>query len=105
MNDVLMDILYVVVTAIVSVAVTWIKRESYDIQFEDKYCKYLMIFELSGGLVKMWDEKLYEEMAECVRLMKKAYTSPEFTPSAFNKIVKESKDVFDRVQELMKNRS
>jgi len=105
MDELWTELLVAIITAVISVAITWSKREGYDIKFEDKYMKYKMIFDISGELVRALDEQLYDEMADCVKLMTKAYESTEFTPSMFNQIVKESKDVFDRVNVLLKKRS
>lgn len=105
MDELWTELLVALLTAVISVAITWFRREAYDIKFEDLYSKYKMVFDVSGELVRALDEKLYEEMDDCVKKMKQAYESPEFTPSAFIGIVKECKDVFDRANELIKNRS
>lgn len=102
MEGLLTEFLVAVLTAFVSIVLTWFRREAYDIRFEDLYSKYRMVFEVSGELVKAMDEKLYVEMGDCVQKMKQAYESPEFTPSMFNQIVKECKDVFDRAEQLLK---
>lgn len=99
------ELLVAVITALISVVITWTKKEQIDIAVEDKYAKYALVFQVSGELIRALDEKLYVEMDEALKKMRLAYQSPEFTTKMFQEIVKESKDVFDRANELIKNRS
>ena len=105
MEDLWTELLIAIISAVVSVFIGWFKRSDYDVKCEDLYAKYAMVFQVSGELVRALDEKLYVEMEDCIKKLTLAYQSPEFTPNMFNQIVKESKDVFDRVNELIKNRS
>ena len=100
----LAEFLVALVTAIISAVLTWVRKNAYDIKFEDLYVKYSMMFQVSGELVKSIDEKLYKEMEDCVKKLTLAYQSPEFTTAMFNSLVKEAQEVFDYVDDLLKNR-
>ena len=98
------DIIVAVVTALASVFITWMTKNRNDIWFEDLYSKYTLVFQVSGAAIEAIDEQLYIEMKECVEKLTLAYQSPQFTTAMFNSLVKEAKDVFDRVEILLKNR-
>lgn len=101
MDNLLVECIVAIVVAILGYIVGIFKDRQYELSIEDKYVKYKLIFDVSGAVVKTLDEKLYSEMEEAIVKMKQAYESPEFTTKMFQEIVKESTDVFDRVQELI----
>lgn len=104
MDDLIVELVTSVVVAILAFVVGIFKERQYDLKMEDIYVKNKLFFDVSGMVVKAIDEKLYNEMDEAVKRMKEAYESPTFTTAAFNSIVKECKDVFDRAQVLIKSR-
>ena len=91
--------------AILGYVIGIIKDRQTNLNFEDKYVKYKLLFDVSGTVIKAMDNKLYTEMEEAIAKIKEAYESPTFTTQAFNSIIKECKDVFDRAQELLKKRA
>ena len=104
MDELLVEMVTAIVVAILGYIVGIIKERQYDLKIEDLYVKYKMIFDISGDIIHALDEKLYVEMEEAIAMMKEAYESPTMSTAMFNKIVKESKDVFDRVNVLLKGR-
>lgn len=100
----LAEFLVALITAAISAILTWMRKNAHDIKFEDMYVKYSMMFQVSGELVKSIDEKLYKEMEDCVKKLTLAYQSPEFTTSMFNSLVKEAQELFDYIEDLLKNR-
>lgn len=100
----LAEFLVALITATITAVLTWMRKNSYDIKFEDKYAKYSMLYQVSGEVVKSIDEKLYKEMEDCIKQLTLAYQSPEFTTSMFNSLVKEAQELFDYVEDLLKNR-
>ena len=91
--------------AILGYVIGIIKDRQTNLNFEDKYVRYKLLFDVSGTVIKAMDNKLYTEMEEAIAKIKEAYESPTFTTQAFNSIIKECKDVFDRAQELLKKRA
>ena len=94
-----------IMVAILGYVIGIIKDRQTNLNFEDKYVKYKLLFDVSGTVIKAMDNKLYTEMEEAIAKIKEAYESPTFTTQAFNSIIKECKDVFDRAQELLKKRA
>ena len=94
-----------IMVAIIGYVIGIIKDRQTNLNFEDKYVKYKLLFDVSGTVIKAMDNKLYTEMEEAIAKIKEAYESPTFTTQAFNSIIKECKDVFDRAQELLKKRA
>lgn len=105
MDSALIECVTGIIVAVVGYVIGVIKERQYDLAIEDRYSKYKLIFDVSGSVIKLMDEKLYTEIGEAVAKMDEAYKSPTFTTAMFNQIVKESKDVFDRAQELLESRS
>ena len=105
MNEQLLELIIAIIVAVIGYVIGIFKEKNYQIKFEDTYSKYKLIFDVSGTVIKAMDEKLYTEMEEAIAKMKEAYENPSFTPDAFASIVKECKDVFDRVQELLSKRA
>lgn len=105
MDEMLMEMIVTIVVAIIGYVIGIIKDRTTNLNLEDKYLKYKLLFDVSGVVIKTIDEKLYREMEEAIAKMKEAYESPAFTTKMFNQLVKECKDVFDRAQVLLKNRS
>ena len=104
MDSMLVELITAIVVAVIGYVVGIVKERQYDLAIEDTYSKYKLIFDISGTVIKMVDEKLYTEIEEAIAKMDEAYKSPTFTTAMFNQIVKESKDVFDRAQILLKKR-
>lgn len=104
MDSMLSEMIIAIVVAIIAYITGIVKDRQVNLNFEDKFSKYKLIFDVSGTVIKSLDEKLYVEMEEAITKMKEAYESPTFTTQSFNEIVKECQDVFDRAQELLKNR-
>lgn len=105
MDEIVYTLIVAVVCAVVSFAIGWTKRKGWDLKAEDLYSKYKLLFDISGNLIQTIDPTLYQEMKEAVEKMTEAYQSTSFTPDMFNEIVKECKDVFDRAQTLLGNRT
>ena len=105
MDSALIECVTGIIVAVVGYVIGVIKERQYDLAIEDRYSKYKLIFDVSGSVLKVMDEKLYIEIEEAIAKMDEAYKSPTFTTAMFNQIVKESKDVFDRAQELLESRS
>ena len=105
MNEQLLELITAIIVAVIGYVIGIVKERQYDLAIEDKYSKYKLVFDVSGAVIKTVDEKLYTEIEEAIAKMDEAYKSPTFTTAMFNSIVKESKDVFDRAQVLLKNRS
>ena len=105
MDSTLMECVTAIVVAVIGYVIGIIKERQYDLALEDRYSKYKLIFDVSGSVLKVMDEKLYTEIEEAIAKMDEAYKSPTFTTAMFNQIVRESKDVFDRAQELLESRS
>ena len=82
----LTETIVAIMVAIIGYVIGIIKDRQTNLNFEDKYVKYT-------------------EMEEAIAKIKEAYESPTFTTQAFNSIIKECKDVFDRAQELLKKRA
>ena len=91
-------------SAIIGAAIAWWKKTVNDLNFEDLFSKYSLILNVSGAVIEELDPKLYIEMKECIDKLRQAYASPEFTTKMFNTLVKESMDVFERVDILLANR-
>jgi len=89
MDEMFIEMITAIVVAVLGYVVGIIKDRQTNLKLEDTYVKYKMIFDVSGSVVKVIDEKLYREMDEAVAKMKEAYESPTFTTQAFNEIVKE----------------
>ena len=104
MNEQLLELITAIIVAVIGYVIGIVKERQYDLAIEDKYSKYKLLFEVSGAVIKTVDEKLYVEIEEAIAKMDEAYKSPTFTTAAFNSIVKECKDVFDRAQILLKKR-
>lgn len=104
MDSMLTEMIAAIVVAILGYVIGIIKDRQTNLNFEDKYARYKLLFDVSGTVIKAMDEKLYTEMEEAITKMKEAYESPTFTTQAFNSIIKECKDVFDRAQILLKKR-
>jgi len=105
MDTLLSEMIFAIVTAIIGYVVGVFKDRQYNLKMEDLYGKYKLFFDISGNVLKAVDEKLYGEIEEAIAKMKAAYESEAFTTKAFNEIVLECKDVFDRAQYVLKNRS
>ena len=101
----LTETIVAIMVAIIGYVIGIIKDRQTNLNFEDKYVKYKLLFDVSGTVIKAMDNKLYTEMEEAIAKIKEAYESPTFTTQAFNSIIKECKDVFDRAQELLKKRA
>ena len=101
----LTEMITAIIVAILGYVIGIIKERQTNLNFEDKYVKYKLLFDVSGTVIKAMDNKLYTEMEEAIAKIKEAYESPTFTTQAFNSIIKECKDVFDRAQELLKKRA
>ena len=101
----LTEMITAIMVAIIGYIIGIIKDRQTNFNFEDKYVKYKLLFDVSGTVIKAMDNKLYTEMEEAIAKIKEAYESPTFTTQAFNSIIKECKDVFDRAQELLKKRA
>lgn len=101
----LTEMITAIIVAILGYVIGIIKDRQTNLNFEDKYVKYKLLFDVSGTVIKAMDNKLYTEMEEAIAKIKEAYESPTFTTQAFNSIIKECKDVFDRAQELLKKRA
>lgn len=101
----LTEMITAIMVAIIGYIIGIIKDRQTNLNFEDKYVKYKLLFDVSGTVIKAMDNKLYTEMEEAIAKIKEAYESPTFTTQAFNSIIKECKDVFDRAQELLKKRA
>lgn len=101
----LTEMITAIMVAIIGYVIGIIKDRQTNLNFEDKYVKYKLLFDVSGTVIKAMDNKLYTEMEEAIAKIKEAYESPTFTTQAFNSIIKECKDVFDRAQELLKKRA
>ena len=101
----LTEMITAIMVAILGYAIGIIKDRQTNLNFEDKYVKYKLLFDVSGTVIKAMDNKLYTEMEEAIAKIKEAYESPTFTTQAFNSIIKECNDVFDRAQELLKKRA
>lgn len=101
----LTEMITAIMVAILGYVIGIIKDRQTNLNFEDKYVKYKLLFDVSGTVIKAMDNKLYTEMEEAIAKIKEAYESPTFTTQAFNSIIKECKDVFDRAQELLKKRA
>lgn len=101
----LSEMIVAIMVAILGYVIGIIKDRQTNLNFEDKYVKYKLLFDVSGTVIKAMDNKLYTEMEEAIAKIKEAYESPTFTTQAFNSIIKECKDVFDRAQELLKKRA
>lgn len=99
-----MEAIVAIVVAVIGYVVGLIKERQGNLLFEDTYMQYKLLFDVSGMVIKGIDEQLYMELEEAVAKMKEAYENPGFTTQAFNGIVKECKDVFDRAELLLKNR-
>lgn len=104
MDSMLVELITAIVVAVIGYVIGIFKDRQYNLKVEDVYNKYKLIFDVSGVVIKTIDEKLYTEMEEAIAKMKEAYESTSFTTQAFNEIVKECKDVFDRAQILLKKR-
>lgn len=104
MEDLIVELVTSIVVAVLAFIVGMFKERQYDIKMEDAYVKNKLLFDVSGMVIKALDEKLYNEMEDSVKKMQEAYESPKFTNKAFQEIVKECKDVFDRAQLLIKSR-
>lgn len=91
-------------SALVGAAIAWWKKTVCDLNFEDLFVKYGLVLKVSGAVIEELDPKLYIEMKECYEKLEAAYQSPAFTTKMFNELVKEAKDVFDRVDFLLANR-
>jgi hypothetical protein len=105
MDAMLSELIIAITTAVIGYVIGIFKDRQYNLKMEDLYSKYKMFFTVSGVLLKQVDEKLYHEVEEAIQKMQMAYQSESFTTKAFNEIVLECKDVFDRAQYLIKNRS
>lgn len=105
MDTLIYEIVVTIVTAVIGYFIGIFKERQYDIKIEDLYSKYKLFFKISGLMLKQVDEKLYYEIEEAINKMQTAYESESFTTKAFNEIVLECKDVFDRAQIVLKNRS
>ena len=105
MDAMLSESIVAIVTAIIGYIVGKFKERQYNLKVEDLYSKYKLFFDISGSILKTMDAKLYSELEEAIAKMKGAYESESFTTQAFNEIVLECKDVFDRAQIILKNRS
>ena len=105
MNEQLLELIMAIIVAVIGYVIGIVKERQYDLAIEDIYSKYKLIFDISGTVIKMVDEKLYTEIEEAIAKMDEAYKSPTFTTAMFNQIVKESKDVFDRAEALLKKRA
>ena len=101
----LTEMITAIMVAIIGYVIGIIKDRQTNLNFEDKYVRYKLLFDVSGTVIKAMDNKLYTEMEEAIAKIKEAYESPTFTTQAFNSIIKECKDVFDRAQELLKKRA
>lgn len=101
----LTEMITAIIVAILGYVIGIIKDRQTNLNFEDKYVRYKLLFDVSGTVIKAMDNKLYTEMEEAIAKIKEAYESPTFTTQAFNSIIKECKDVFDRAQELLKKRA
>lgn len=101
----LTEMIAYIMLAILGYVIGIIKDRQTNLNFEDKYVRYKLLFDVSGTVIKSMDNKLYTEMEEAIAKIKEAYESPTFTTQAFNSIIKECKDVFDRAQELLKKRA
>lgn len=101
MDEIVYTIIVAIIVAIIGAVIGWTKRAGWDTKFENIYIKYKLVFDVSGTLIKAYDEQLYNELAELLTKMKLAYESPEFTADEFNAIVKEGQDVIDRVEDLL----
>ena len=101
----LTETIVAIMVAIIGYVIGIIKDRQTNLNFEDKYVKYKLLFDVSGTVIKAMDNKLYTEMEEAIAKIKEAYESPTFTTQAFNSIIRECKDVFDRAQELLKKRA
>ena len=101
----LTEMIAYIMLAILGYVIGIIKDRQTNLNFEDKYVRYKLLFDVSGTVIKAMDNKLYTEMEEAIAKIKEAYESPTFTTQAFNSIIKECKDVFDRAQELLKKRA
>ena len=101
----LTEMITAIMVAIIGYIIGIITDRQTNLNFEDKYVKYKLLFDVSGTVIKAMDNKLYTEMEEAIAKIKEAYESPTFTTQAFNSIIKECKDVFDRAQELLKKRA
>ena len=104
MSEQLLELIIAIIVAVIGYVIGIFKDRQYNIKVEDVYNKYKLLFDVSGAVIKTIDEKLYVEMEEAIAKMKEAYESTSFTTQAFNEIVKECKDVFDRAQILLKKR-
>lgn len=104
MEQMWIEIIVPIVVAVIGYVVGFIKERQGNLLFEDTYMRYKLLFDVSGMVIKGIDEKLYVELEEAVAKMKEAYENPSFTTQAFNGIVKECRDVFDRAEMLLKTR-
>ena len=104
MDAMLSELIVAVITALIGYIVGKFKERQYNLKVEDLYCKYKLLFDISGSVLQTMDAKLYTELEEAISRMKAAYESESFTTQAFNEIVLECKDVFDRAQVVLKNR-
>lgn len=105
MQEIITEIALAVGAGVAAYFVGIFKDRQYNLKIEDLYSKYKLLFNVSGALIKTLDEKLYVEMEQAITKMQTAYTSEGFTTKSFNQIVKECADVFNRAEELLKNRS
>lgn len=101
MDEIIYTVIVAIVVALIGALIGWTKRKGYDTKFENIYIRYKMVFEITGALIKAYDEPLYNELNDALTKMKNAYESPEFTADQFNEIVKECQDVLNRVDELL----
>ena len=90
------------ITAVIGYGIGWSKKKGHDIMFEDIYAEHKLFFDVAGQMVKDIDEKLYKELEEAILAMKTAYESPAFTTEAFQEIIMECGDVFERAKEIIK---
>lgn len=104
MDELLSEMIVAVVVAVLGYVIGYMKERQINNKIEDTYVKYKLFFDVSGSVLKTVDEPLYKEVEEAITKMKTAYESDSFTIQAFNEIVKECADVFNRAQTLIKNR-